>query len=96
MSSNVSSTFHILSLLARALAYTCFICVVLLCFSAGFLRPVLVQIQTVITAFLPEGLRGIAVIPTPFGGAFRGDFALIAVVLFLLDWLFTRLYESYK
>ncbi|WP_035425410.1 hypothetical protein [Atopobium fossor] len=96
MNSNASSIFHSLSLLARVLAWICFACVVLLCFSVGFLRPVLVQIQTAITILLPEGLRGVAVIPTPFGGAFRGDFALIAVVLFLLDWLFIRLHEAFK
>ena len=45
---------------------------------------------------LPDGIRGIAVVPTPLGGAFRGDFALIASLLFVLDWLFARLYALYK
>ena len=96
MDSTPARIFHALSLLSRVLAYVCFACVVLLCFSTGFLRPFLVQIQTAITMLLPDGIRGIAVVPTPLGGAPRGDFALIASLLLVSDWLFARLYALYK
>lgn len=44
----------------------------------------LVQLQ-------PALWRGLLVLPTPFGGAFRGDMAITAVLLFVLDYVLVRL-----
>lgn len=42
------------------------------------------------TRLLPDALSGILVFQTPLGGAFRGDYAVLAIVLLVLDWLFCR------
>lgn len=39
---------------------------------------------------MPAVIAGYGVITTPFGGVFRLDFALVAAVLFLLDYVCCR------
>lgn len=48
-------------------------------------------ISSAISTALPFGLAGSYVIDTPFGGAFRGDFAIVALVLFVIDWILCRI-----
>lgn len=48
-------------------------------------------ISSAISTALPFGLAGSYVIDTPFGGAFRGDFAVVALVLFVIDWILCRI-----
>lgn len=45
---------------------------------------------------VPEAISGQLVVPTPFGGAFRGDFFLMALGLFIIDWLLCRLSASLR
>lgn len=40
---------------------------------------------------LPQQISGILVLQTPFGGAFRGDFVLAAFILYVIDWVLTRI-----
>lgn len=51
----------------------------------------LLRVVDVVTSVMPAQLAGVLVIPTPFDGAFRGDFAIAAFGLFVIEWLFTRL-----
>lgn len=54
-------------------------------------RVTLMRITERATQMLPDSLAGLYVVDTPFGGAFRGDFAIAAVVLFVLDWIMARI-----
>lgn len=51
----------------------------------------LMRIATAVGSLIPSQLSGLVVIATPFGGAFRGDFAGTAFCLYVIDWLLTRL-----
>ncbi len=64
---------------------------VLLCFSGISAKLNLVSFVVDLTRALPDVISGYGVVATPFGGVFRLDFALCAVVLFLLDYLCCRL-----
>lgn len=46
---------------------------------------------SIASQFVPERISGIFVTQTPFGGAFRGDLALAAFILFLVDWLMVKM-----
>ena len=50
-------------------------------------RSLLLGANGLVSSLLPAGVSGLFVFVTPFGGAFRGDFALAALVLLVLDWL---------
>ena len=39
---------------------------------------------------LPSSIAGYGVITSPFGGVFRLDYAIVAVILFVADYLLTR------
>ena len=39
---------------------------------------------------LPSAIAGYGVITSPFGGVFRLDYAIVAVILFVADYLLTR------
>ena len=56
----------------------------------------LIQASNFVSSFMPSNLNGVLVMPTPFGGAFRGDFALAALLLFVIDWILTRLRQRLK
>lgn len=53
-------------------------------------RSTLATIMDTITSFLPWRDLGLLAVDTPFGGVFRGDLAIIAVLLFVMDWLLCR------
>ena len=53
-------------------------------------RATLVRISFVINRLVPPALFGQFVFETPFGGAFRGDLAIVSVLLFVIDWLCVR------
>lgn len=59
-------------------------------------RAWLLGINAAVSALVPEAVSGILVIVTPFGGAFRGDFAIVAIVLLVLDWALCRLSASLR
>lgn len=54
-------------------------------------RVTLMRLTERVTQLLPTELAGLYVLDTPFGGAFRGDFAIAAIVLFVLDWIVARI-----
>lgn len=64
--------------------------VVLDAFTVGN-RMTLMQLTARAAQLLPSSLAGLYVLDTPFGGAFRGDFAIASVCLFVLDWVCARI-----
>ena len=81
--------FCILLLRLLAIAFCCL--VVLMAIPALGDRATLVQISSFVTSLVPSSLSGVLVLPTPFGGAFRGDFALAAFLVYIVDWALTNL-----
>lgn len=64
--------------------------VVVNCLTMGN-RVAIMRITAQVAQLLPRSLAGLYVIDSPFGGVFRGDFAIAAVVLFVLDWIVARI-----
>lgn len=80
----------VLSWLFRLAAIALAVLVVLDAFTVGN-RMTLMQLTARAAELLPSSLAGLYVLDTPFGGAFRGDFAIASVVLFVLDWVCARI-----
>ena len=55
---------------------------VLLCFSGLTAK--------MLSRALPSALAGYGVITSPFGGVFRLDYAIVVIILFVIDYLLTR------
>ena len=70
----------------RLFAYGCVLLVVLNVLSLSVLRTQLTSITDAVTSSLPWHTFTTLSVDTPFGGTFRGDLAIIAVLLFVLDW----------
>ena len=62
--------------------------------SFGPFRSIMLQIVFWITKYLPHTFFGFCIWETPFGGILRGDFVIIAFLLFFCDWLLVR--KSYQ
>ena len=60
------------------------------------LRPTVTAATDIVTSYLPWRSVGLLEVDTPFGGTFRGDLALIAVALFVVDWLLCRARASLR
>lgn len=65
-------------------------------FLTGPARTAVLPINTLLSRAIPEPLSGSLVISTPLGGAFRGDFAVVAVLFFLFDWVFCKIASSLR
>lgn len=59
-------------------------------------RALLLGVNGAVSGLMPAPLSGLLVFVTPFGGAFRGDFALAAVLLLVLDWALCRAAASLR
>ena len=77
-------------LLLRLLAISFCCLVVLMAIPALGDRAAMVRISSAAGALVPPSISGILVLPTPFGGAFRGDFALAAFIVYIVDWTLTN------
>ena len=75
---------------ARVRAVALCVLVVVDSFDVGVLHRVLLDVNGLAAGVVPQSVLGLLVFRTPMGGAFRGDFALVAIVLFVIDWLLTR------
>lgn len=62
---------------------------VLLCFS-GLTAKLQIVGFVVELSPLPSAIAGYGVITSPFGGVFRLDYAIVAVILFVADYLLAR------
>ena len=65
-------------------------------FFAGPGRGALLGVNGLVTQLIPAPLSGILVVSTPFGGVYRGDFAIAAIIVFVIDWLLTRASASLR
>lgn len=87
----------------RALALACRVCawaLVALVVADALLpagpRALLLGVNGAVTQLVPAPLRGLLVFAIPLGGAFRGDFAVLAIVLLVADWLLCRTAASLR
>lgn len=80
------TALRIVAIVCRVLAIALAVLVVMLSVATTGGRAWLVMVSNVADSIVPLPLLGTAVMETPFGGAFRGDFAIISVVLFIVDW----------
>lgn len=60
---------------------------VVLCFNGFATMLGIVNFVVDLTRALPDIIAGYGLIPTPFGGVFRFDFAVVAAVCFFVDYL---------
>ncbi len=65
-------------------------------FLTGPARSAVLPLNTLLARAIPEAISGSLVISTPLGGAFRGDFAIVAVLFFLIDWVFCKIASSLR
>lgn len=80
----------VLGVICRVLGWGMCAITVLLCFSSLSTRLGLVGFVVDLSSVLPDIIAGYGLVPTPFGGVFRLDFAVVAVVLFLIDMVCMR------
>ena len=81
---------RLLSLACRVLGILLCALTVILCFNGLSSRLGLVDLVIDLSRSLPASIAGYGLIPSPFGGVFRLDFAFLCIGLFLLDYLFDR------
>lgn len=86
----VSGLLVVLACAARIVAILLVVLVVCDALFSGEFRTALLGLNGTLTSLLPSPLSGSFVLSTPFGGVFRGDFAIAAIMLFVIDWLVTR------
>ena len=76
---------------ARVCAIALCALTVVLCFSGLSAHLNLVGFVVDLSRVLPSVIAGYGLVATPMGGVFRLDFAIVAGLLFLLDYLCTRI-----
>ena len=75
----------------RVLAICLCALTVALCFSSLASVSFVAEAAVDLSYALPASVAGYGLVASPFGGVFRTDFALLALVLFLIDFLCTKL-----
>lgn len=71
----------------RLFAFVLCALTVVLCFNGVATMLGIVNLVVDLTRALPDIIAGYGLIPTPFGGVFRFDFAVVAVMCFFADYL---------
>lgn len=89
-----SAALRLLSLACRCLAWGLVALVAADALLPAGPRSLLLPLNGLASGCVPGPLSGLFVFTTPFGGAFRGDFALFALVLLAADWLLARMSVS--
>ena len=84
------AALDVAAVVARVLAVVLCVLVVVDSLDLGTLHTVLLDVNGFVSNLVPQSVSGLLVFRTPMGGAFRGDFALVAVALFVIDWLLAR------
>lgn len=64
--------------------------------ATGPVRAAILPLNTALSRLMSAGIEGLLVIQTPLGGALRGDFALFAVILFIIDWAICKVVASLR
>ena len=86
----------IMAWMLRFFAYACVALVVLNVLSLSLIRTQLTSITDAVTSNLPWHSITTLSVDTPFGGVFRGDLAIVAVLLFVLDWVLCNVRASLR
>lgn len=78
--------------------FALFLCAltVVLCFNGVATMLGIVNLVVDLTRTLPDVIAGYGLIPTPFGGVFRFDFAVVAVMCFFVDHLLGRISRTVR
>ncbi|MBM6774137.1 hypothetical protein [Olsenella profusa] len=96
MRSVVAGALRVLALVCRVCAWALAALVVADALLPAGPRALLLGVNGAVTQLVPAALRGLLVFATPLGGAFRGDFAVLAIVLLVADWLLCRIAASLR
>ena len=86
----------LLAIVVRMLAVALCILVVVLCFAGAAAKLGIVWLVTDISRATPDLIAGYGVIASPFGGVFRLDFAVVALCLFILDYILSRVARALR
>lgn len=91
-----SSISHFAAYVMRSLALLCCFVVIANTFLGGGARQALMWLTGFASRFVPAAISGLYVFQSPFGGAFRGDIAIVAIMFFVLDWVFCVISASLR
>ncbi len=86
----------ILAVILRIFGIALCVLTVVLCFAGAAARLSIVGLVVDLSRMLPDVIAGYGVMTTPFGGVFRLDFAIMAVVFFAADYLLCRLSRALR
>lgn len=92
----LSKAFHAGAWIFRILAYIAVAVVIGSTFGVNARFPLLGSASGLVMTLTPPFLRGALALLSPFGGVFRGDFAITSVILFALDWVCIRISTSLR
>lgn len=92
----VSKILLAASWLFRVLAYVAVAVVIGSTFGLNARFPLLNSASGLVMTLTPPFFRGAFALLSPFGGVFRGDFAITSIMLFALDWICTRISSSLR
>lgn len=87
---------RIASYICRVLGWGLCLLTVADAFGSVRFRVALLGVNGVVTRLMPSALSGLFVFQTPFGGAFRGDFAVVCILFLLLDWILLKISSSLR
>ncbi len=94
--SALGTVAHVVAVICRICAIVLSVLVIAAACLSGSMRLYLVGLMNVVGRWIPRPLLGVLVVETPLGGAFRGDFALTAIILFVIDWMLCRLARRWR
>ena len=93
--SKASRVLWTISVILRVVGVLIAVLVVVDAFASGAVRVALSGVNGFV-ALTPGFLRGLFVFSTPFDGAFRGDFAILAMMFLIADWILCRIATSLR
>lgn len=85
-----STLLYVLAWIFRICAWVVCAITILSCFNLIYRFAPVASVLGVVQGATPGVLVGRLSLETPFGGLFRGDFAVVALCLFVLDWVCLR------
>lgn len=87
----VSALCQVIAVLCRVFAWMLSLIIVGSALPFAPLRFAFLMLYHTVSRILPPVLVGSFIIESPFGGILRGDYVIVTLVLFMLDYLFCRL-----
>ncbi len=92
----VRAVLKAIAIVCRVAAWALVALVLADCVVTGSSRTELLSVNSFVSGLIPDFISGLFVFSTPFGGAFRGDFALAAIILLVIDWICCRVSASLR